>query len=864
MNTSKVRNTTAIILAVVLALVGCGGGGSLGSSLVMFPPSISNFSAEMTSLPVGQSTVLKWQSTGATSLSLNNGIGSVTGTSATVAPLVTTTYTLTAINASGQATASTTVTVSAASSAGGLDTPFAVSYRANATDAASGLELGGTEFRQLVTHKGRLFGGLEGFNDLTPAGKPPATARIVAKDSAAAPWRIDRSFDEALPAGVSPPPGRPRVRHEGVTALASVSFTNDKNGQALASPVNLLVAGMRDFLKGLSIYVRNDATATWSEVLVESLSTDQSTVRSFGSHRDKVTGADMLFVGGNPGGIYSATYDPVAGLVFKRPAELAYTPASQAVSVRPMAFTECDGDVFSVLAPYVYRRIDGAAPRWEVIYDYSSQFTPSLNGPSGLRGLTCVQSPGGSGKSLIAGFEKPGTVFRLDKKANGWVINTTPEYDTNAALSAATGTAINYTIIANNTFTSLTDPDTGESVHLMTVQIHPALNDDAWYTIRRSNGTHQLRRIVASQLATPISMNSTRTAVVSPFPEEGGTIVYLGGFDVVDIKYHNTAYVVRAGLRTVLGNPVVPQAQSCQTFGVPTVTASGVVSNDILPSTIIGSTQWNAPHVVMTHASAAPTGKLVVFMAGSNGAPGGYRTALAAAARMGHNTIGLTYPNSWTVDQLCSGDSDVNCDRKLRQEIITGQALSPKVNVSFTDSIDNRLATLLNYLRVQQPGKGWDSFLVNGVIQWDKVIVSGHSQGGGHAAMIAKMRAVNRVAMFAAPADYNETLMAPSPWIGEPGLTPTSSFIGFDHQNDPLVRYTPIWAALGLPTFGPIVTVEQSSAPYSCSRQLVTSLAIPSGATATQIHNAVVVDGVTPVANGEATFLPVWSQMFGR
>ncbi len=77
-------------------------------------PSIASFTANPAGITAGQSTNLLWTVTGATSLSLDNGIGAVTGIGVTVTPSGTTTYTLTASNGAGSATASVTVTVSAA------------------------------------------------------------------------------------------------------------------------------------------------------------------------------------------------------------------------------------------------------------------------------------------------------------------------------------------------------------------------------------------------------------------------------------------------------------------------------------------------------------------------------------------------------------------------------------------------------------------------------------------------------------------------------------------------------------------------------------------------------------------------------
>jgi hypothetical protein len=77
---------------------------------------IGNFIANPSTLPKGGgSTTLSWSVTGATTVSIDSGIGDVTKTSSTsVSPSVTTTYTLTATNANGSSTATITVTVGGA------------------------------------------------------------------------------------------------------------------------------------------------------------------------------------------------------------------------------------------------------------------------------------------------------------------------------------------------------------------------------------------------------------------------------------------------------------------------------------------------------------------------------------------------------------------------------------------------------------------------------------------------------------------------------------------------------------------------------------------------------------------------------
>ena len=73
---------------------------------------ITSFTATPATITSGQSTMLAWMVNGATTLSLDQGVGAVTGTNKSVTPVGTTTYTLTAANALGTpTTATTTATV---------------------------------------------------------------------------------------------------------------------------------------------------------------------------------------------------------------------------------------------------------------------------------------------------------------------------------------------------------------------------------------------------------------------------------------------------------------------------------------------------------------------------------------------------------------------------------------------------------------------------------------------------------------------------------------------------------------------------------------------------------------------------------
>jgi len=75
-------------------------------------PVIATFAANPTEVVEGSASTLTWTTTGADTVSINNGVGTVvTNGSVQVTPTATTTYTLTATNASGSTTATATVSV---------------------------------------------------------------------------------------------------------------------------------------------------------------------------------------------------------------------------------------------------------------------------------------------------------------------------------------------------------------------------------------------------------------------------------------------------------------------------------------------------------------------------------------------------------------------------------------------------------------------------------------------------------------------------------------------------------------------------------------------------------------------------------
>src|SRR5438045_4396814 len=182
---------------------------------------------------------------------------------------------------------------------------FQVSYAAGSHDEA-GHFLGGTEMRLLVAHGGRLYAG-NGYWEDRPGPEGLQGAQILVLDTPGGRWRVDHAFEERLPSG--------RWRDLAVGALADVDFATDWSGRMLPRAVSLLLASTWDLTGAARVFTRDDATGAWAAV---TLAQDRPAreflpqIRSFGIHRDRATGVDLVFAGHTPRGIFSGGYDAAA------------------------------------------------------------------------------------------------------------------------------------------------------------------------------------------------------------------------------------------------------------------------------------------------------------------------------------------------------------------------------------------------------------------------------------------------------------------------------------------------------------------------------------------------------------------------
>lgn len=296
----------------------------------------------------------------------------------------------------------------------------------------------------------------------------------------------------------------------------------------------------------------------------------------------------------------------------------------------------------------------------------------------------------------------------------------------------------------------------------------------------------------------------------------------------------------------------------------PGTFGQGAWSTEIPPeATDPAITQWCDPHFVAFESGAPPRGKLFLFLCGSHGIPARQQLVTKMAASMGYHAINLSYPNSWTVGGLCQDSEDADCHGKVRLDILDGLDRSGLVRVGTTNSIRNRLEKLLTYLAATFATQGWSQFLGTGGVTWSSVVVAGHSQGGGQAAIIAKHHTVARVIMFAAPVDYVRAARSHAAWLAQPGATPADRYFGFVHKDEQgFDRIRRCWELLGMGATAPFGDVDSGSPPYDRSQRLVTGV---DNIRRAKYHGCVVQDNLTPVGiDGSLVFEPVWRYLLGE
>jgi len=207
-----------------------------------------------------------------------------------------------------------------------------------------------------------------------------------------------------------------------------------------------------------------------------------------------------------------------------------------------------------------------------------------------------------------------------------------------------------------------------------------------------------------------------------------------------------------------------------------------------------------ANYVVFDRAVKA-NAPLLLFMPGTGGNPANTTDFLDVAAGQGYRVISLAYNDVPAVAQLCPRDRDPDCSAKVRRRRIYGDDATRLIDDTPAEAIVNRLAKLLAKLDRDHPNEGWGQYLGGTAPRWERIAVSGLSQGAGMAAFIAQKTRVARVVLFSSPWDNYGAGHTLAPWLGKgTGATPRESWFAAYHEKENTAGIiAQAYRALGIP-----------------------------------------------------------------
>jgi hypothetical protein len=280
-----------------------------------------------------------------------------------------------------------------------------------------------------------------------------------------------------------------------------------------------------------------------------------------------VTGIDRVFAGQDPRGVFSGTYDPaVPGHIrWNALPELDLSGVSEvglsgrSGHLRVSSFAECNGRLYAAVGQHIYERIDGADPRWRLLY--TNPYPGHTE--TGLRGLTAIRSPSGQDQVLLGAVEgNAARVVRIDPRDG----SEATELDLADFLGQLWGMRATYVIAAYNDMAKVRDPGGGEALligleafilpsapivagHNVVNVGYGRLEAGGWYLVRHPSGRYDLRQVAAPS-GRPLV--ATRSIRVSPFPRENDAL-YFAGYDANKVPAHDTAWIVRSTIGGAIG-----------------------------------------------------------------------------------------------------------------------------------------------------------------------------------------------------------------------------------------------------------------------------------------------------------------------
>jgi pimeloyl-ACP methyl ester carboxylesterase len=258
------------------------------------------------------------------------------------------------------------------------------------------------------------------------------------------------------------------------------------------------------------------------------------------------------------------------------------------------------------------------------------------------------------------------------------------------------------------------------------------------------------------------------------------------------------------------------------------------------------------PDVLNIAQSAPGDAPLLLFLPATGSVPEQYTRFLDTAHAEGFSVLGLAYPNTGpSLAHSC--ESDMACYGDMLANRFDGTRPTRFSSVGEDDAILARLRDALAYLADHDPAGRWQRYRDGSSVRWKRLVVAGHSQGGGEAAYISHLHPLRGALLFSAPAESLDERTAE--WISMTSATPESRVWALDDVHDVYAaRIAPTWRALGITPGAP------TRLPTGAHGLLTT---LPLG-TRGQAHNRVVNDETPLDANGHPVLEPVWRWMLGR
>lgn len=296
----------------------------------------------------------------------------------------------------------------------------------------------------------------------------------------------------------------------------------------------------------------------------------------------------------------------------------------------------------------------------------------------------------------------------------------------------------------------------------------------------------------------------------------------------------------------------------------PTTSSNAVVTKEywVYPSTTDPAiTTFNATHFVSVQTGAVLKNVLFVNIPGTNRTPSQCKVIAQKAVSLGYHAISLTYPNTTAGNPLCGPTGDITCHSRLRREVIDGIDRHPSIAITPTNSIINRLTKLIAYMAKVQPTQGWGQYLLSsGQIDWTKVIIAGHSQGGALAGVIGRFYPVKRVIMFSM-VDFLNNGAIPD-W--EKLTANNDKYYSLINMNDELVpwaKVNAVWTATGWKSYGNYLSVDWNAPPYKNTHLLISTYK-PTSTSLDPYHNMTGVDSYFPkLSTGKYVYEKAWEYL---